>query len=275
MTFNDLLATYARYRILRPATVASYRDALRNLERFFLACGQECPDTAALAVDQLLSHRAWCLQTMRPTSYNKHRRHLRALLNFALAEGHIQSQPFVKVGPAPVGVKRPKTVPSTWYKRTMALLDSESVRGLNPTKFWRLVFSVMHFTGIRRRQIVELKWEHVLFSRSALLMSSDGSKTQREWLVPVPAWINQALRELRAELELKSGLAVLPEDQVFCLPLIVPRKIKSDRMRDEHISRAFEALSGAGRQLRQSELTLQLPMGLPVIRFFKFGPFGL
>ena len=177
-----------------------------------------------------------------------------------MAEGHIQSQPFAKVGPAPVGLKRPKTVPSSWYKRTMGLLESESVRGLNPVKFWRLVFSVLHFTSMRRRQIVELRWEHVLFSRSALLMSSDGSKTQREWLVPVPAWINQALRELRTEIELNSGLAVRHEDQVFCLPLLAPGRIKSPRMLDEHISRAFEALSGAGRQLRQSELTLLLPM---------------
>jgi integrase len=180
---------------------------------------------------------------MRATSYNKHRRHLRALINFALAEGQIQTQPFVKVGPAPVGVKRPKTVPSSWYKRTMALLDSDSVSGLNPTKFWRVVFSVMHFTSMRRRQVVELKWEHVLLARSALLMSSDGSKSRREWLVPVPAWINQALRDLRSEIELKSGLAVRPYDQVFCLPLISPSRIKSPTMLDEHISRAFESLS--------------------------------
>lgn len=50
------------------------------------------------------------------------------------------------------------------------------------------------------------------------------------------------------------------EDPVFCLPLLAPGRIKSPRMLDEHISRAFEALSGAERQLRQSELTLLLPM---------------
>ncbi len=211
----------------------------RNLERF--------AGTAVLIesinVDVMLAHRAWCLERMRPTSYNKHRRHLRALINFALAEDQIQTQPFAKVGPAPVGVKRPKTVPSSWYKHTMTLLDSDSVSGLNPTKFWRAVFSVMHFTSMRRRQIVELKWEHVLLSRSALLMSSEGSKSKREWLVPVPAWISQALRELRSEIELKSGLPVRPDDQVFCLPLLSPGRIKSPRMLDEHISRAFESLS--------------------------------
>eukprot|EP01032_Pedospumella_encystans_P011363 gene11363-13215_t len=236
---RDLLAVYTRYKLLRPSTVRSYEDAIRCLERFTVAAAP----LEDLNVEVLLSHRVWCLERMRATSYNKHRRHLRALINFALAEGHIQSQPFVKVGPAPVGVKRPKTVPSTWYKRTMAILESDSVSGLNPTKFWRLLFSVMHFTSMRRRQIVELKWEHVLLSRSALLMSSDGSKTQREWLVPVPAWISQELRELRAEIGHKSGLPVKPDDQVFCLPLLTPGRIKSPRMLDEHISRAFEALS--------------------------------
>jgi integrase len=125
----------------------------------------------------------------------------------------------------------------------MGLLQSESVPGLNPPHFWRLVFSVMHFTGMRRRQIIELKWEHVFLPRSALLMSSDGSKTQREWLVPVPAWISHALRELRNEIERKSGLAVSPADQVFCLPQLSPGRFKSPNMLDQHISRAFEALS--------------------------------
>ena len=236
---RDLLAVYTRYKLLRPSTVRSYEDAIRCLERFAVAA----IPLKDLNVEVLLSHRVWCLERMRATSYNKHRRHLRALMNFALAEGYIQSQPFLKVGPAPVGAKRPKTVPSSWYKRTMALLDSDSVSGLTPAKFWRVLFSVMHFTSMRRRQIVELKWEHVLMSRSALLMSSDGSKSKREWLVPVPAWISQALRDLRSEIELKSGLPVRPEDQVFCLPLLSPGRIKSPRMLDEHISRAFESLS--------------------------------
>eukprot|EP01030_Chromulinospumella_sphaerica_P005631 gene5631-5509_t len=117
-------------------------DAIRCLERFTVAAAP----LEDLNVEVLLSHRVWCLERMRATSYNKHRRHLRALINFALAEGHIQSQPF-------------------------------------------------------------------------------------------------ELRELRAEIGHKSGLPVKPDDQVFCLPLLTPGRIKSPRMLDEHISRAFEALS--------------------------------
>lgn len=71
MTFEELLATYVRYRILRSATVTNYQDALRNLERYFLSLGHECPPVDRLTIDHLLAHRQWCLERMRATSYNK------------------------------------------------------------------------------------------------------------------------------------------------------------------------------------------------------------
>ncbi|MBP8149221.1 MAG: phage integrase SAM-like domain-containing protein [Limnohabitans sp.] len=203
-----LFSLYARYKLLRPATIRSYEDAIRNVERFNIESTAEATvPLEHLTLDMLLSHRAWCLQYIRPTSYNKHRRHLRALVNFAVSENMLNNQPFNKVGPAPTGARRPKTIAANWYKKAMTLLDDGQVQGLNPTRFWRLLFSVMHFTSMRRRQIVELRWEHVLLSRSALLMASSGSKSMREWVVPVPAWIAQSLRELRAEIEIKSGLS--------------------------------------------------------------------
>lgn len=124
----------------------------------------------------------------------------------------------------------------------MVLLDADAVVGLNPTKFWRLAFSVLHFTGMRRRQLVELKWEHVLFGRSALLLAAEGSKSRRELHVPVPAWVVQGLRALRAEIAGTLGRSPLDSEQVFFLPAAAP-KVKAGGLTVGHVSRAFASLS--------------------------------
>lgn len=244
MTFDDLLAVYVRYRILRPATVASYRDAIRNLERYFFSCEKRVtPDLDALSTDQLLAHRQWCLERISASSYNKHRRHLRALLNFAKENANIAASPLLKVTSAPVGARRPKVVPQNWYRRSMALLGKgPSVVGLTPTFFWKAVFSVMHFTGLRRRQLIELRWRDVDFVRSSLLLASEGSKTKREWVVPLPKWLTQDLRELRQKTEGIKGRPVELHEQLFCLP-VFSKRLKAKQMGVGHLSRGFESLS--------------------------------
>lgn len=246
MHFLDLLDKYTKFHILRPATISSYRDAIRNLERFFLAQLRPLPSIPSLTEDDLLEHRAWALDHMAATSYNKHRRHLRALLNFAVREQTLARSPMAKVIAAPTGLRRPKVLPTTWYKQACKVLDCDQLAGLNPPVFWRLAFTVIHFTGMRRRQLVELRWGDVLWSKAALLLRSEGSKSRREWLVPLPKWVMGELHTLARLIGTYLGRPVQSTDQVFALPIIRPRhtsQARHTRMTEAHLSRGFEALS--------------------------------
>lgn len=245
MHLYDLLNLYFKHRLIRPATVICYRDARASLERFSTATSEPTDSLADLSVDRLLNYRQWCLVRMRPTSFNKHRRHLRALLNFAVAQGLIERSPLLQVGSAPTGQRRPKTVPNDWYRKAIELLDNDSVTGLNPTSFWRVVLSVMHFTGLRRRQVVELQWQHVNIAQASLLLASEGSKSRKEWIVPIPKWLALQLRVLHTQANAQLGQPPELTDQVFCLPLhaVQPARFKVMRMTEEHLSSAFRSLS--------------------------------
>lgn len=234
VTLHQLLSLYLQHRLVRPATVRCYADALTNLAAFSKASGTPCVQLDDMTVDTLLAHRQWCLQRMQGISYNKHRRHLRALLNFAVGQELLAKSPLAKVSPAPTQQVRPKTVPENWYARTHGLLqfnDGHVPATLMPARSWLLVFAILHFTGMRRRQVAELCWGHVDCLRSALRLAAASSKSGREWLVPLPLWLLADLQALRVDVATLSGRDPLGTEQVFA------------GLTCERVSRAFVALS--------------------------------
>lgn len=248
MTLKNLLTLYFKHRLIRPATVICYQDAVISLERFTIETQESTTRLSDLTVDRLLNYRQWCLTRMRPTSFNKHRRHLRALLNFSVAQALIDRSPLLQVSPAPTGQRRPKTVDRRWYKKSIALLSGDSdtsVRGLAPAWFWRTLLGVMHFTGMRRRQVIELQWQHVNLTNHSLLLASEGSKSRKEWVVPIPKWLAGLLRDLKVRAGTQLCGQPEPTDQVFCLPLHSrnPSRFKSSRMNETHLSKGFLSLS--------------------------------
>jgi integrase len=245
MTLTQLLSRYLSYRIVRPATVVCYTDAARSIERFCDTHGLARPEVflSDITTELLLLWRQWVLVRNAPTSFNKHRRHLRALLRFAVADGLIARSPLDAVGPAPVAKRRPKIVPSGWYRDSIALLASGQLSGLNPTWFWRLALSVLHFSACRRRQLVELRWRHVLWARGGILLASEGSKSRKEWEVPLPRWLMSELQDLRRRHVLACGHGEINGHQVFCLPLYTGRH-RCAEMRDVHVADAVAALGG-------------------------------
>ncbi len=250
MTLAQLAKRYLSYRLVRPATVICYQEAARSLERFCEQHGLARPEVALhdLTTELLLLWRQWVLTRNAPTSFNKHRRHLRALLKFAVADGLIVRSPLDAVSSAPVAKRRPKTVSAGWYREATALLQRDELPGMNPTWFWRLAISVLHFTACRRRQLVELRWKHVLWDKGGLLLASEGSKSRKEWEVPLPRWLMTELHDLRRRhIAAKGGSAVdeAQEQQVFCLPLYTGRH-RCTEMRDVHVADAVQAL---GRHL--------------------------
>lgn len=247
MTIHQLLDRYLQYRIVRPATKVCYLDAIRSIERFCEAHGlaRPHPTLADLTPELLLLWRQWVLIRNAPTSFNKHRRHLRALLRFAVADGLVAISPLAAVTSAPVAKRRPKTVPTSWYRDAMAMLEEGERSGLNPTWFWRLALSVMHFTACRRRQLVEIRWHHILWTKGGVTLASEGSKSRKEWDVPLPRWLVGELKALRERHIEAVGHHHIDGHQVFCLPLHTTRH-RSKEMLDSHVADAVTAL---GRHL--------------------------
>ena len=123
-TLEQLLEDYLEEHLVRPATEQTYQrvvslwikdtaiTALKNIQR-----------------EQVLQWRKAVLGRARAQTWNKYRRHLRALFNHALERGWAESNPFKEISAARPDQERKKTVEDAVLIDARRLLQQEMARG--------------------------------------------------------------------------------------------------------------------------------------------------
>ncbi|CVA53381.1 Tyrosine recombinase XerC [Serratia marcescens] len=72
---------------------------------------------------------------------------------------------------------------------------------LNPTWFWMTVLDTFRYTGMRNNQMIHIRLRDVNIEQGWIELRLEGSKTHREWKVPV-------VRQLRERIELLMKRAI-------------------------------------------------------------------
>lgn len=255
-TLATLLNRHLRRNILAAPTQARYELVTRNLARFI---GGETAQPSDITLnritpDVMIDFRTWSLQRMRAVSFNTERRHLSALFNAAVRDDKMTANPFRTVPNAPVTKALPKALSKDsmidymdWL-RTASRLDSQGrqVDLVQPQWFWHIVLRAFYFTGMRKRQLLGLVWDHIDFAGKTILLAATSSKTRREWKVPLPDPLAEDLQELRRRTTEVTRDALGPR-QVFCLPLFSERRTtyRHPQMRADNLDNFFQRLRRA------------------------------
>lgn len=242
MKISELLGKYLNERHLRPASVRSYR----GMGKVF-ADDLKDPDLEALTVDDLVRWREQILARATPATWNSYHRHAKALWRWAVRTGLLEQDPFVRVPSIPV-VKTGKKILHQDALATACDLMAKNPDRYKPAWFWIIVLRFMYATGARRRQVVALRWRDIDWDDNALTFTVEGSKTRREWKIPLTlatmgdlSILRERTREYSRSLNRWSE-GMLAEQQVFCLPLFNPR-YRTQEMLEEHITKFMFRLS--------------------------------
>ncbi len=243
-TMNGLVEAYLREHLVRPATEETYRKVAK---RWRDDTGISVPQEIGL--DEALDWRNAVLARARPETWNKYRRHMRALMNYAMARGWASSNPFREVLPARTGRRLKKTVDAELMGRALKLLNTEVATEpeegkLHPTWFWAMVIRAFYYTGVRRRQLTGLQWRDVDFNNATWRIRTETSKTRHEWMVPLMPEVLEDLDGLYSRTSKHLGRCPSPVHQVYNVTLFNPR-YKGTRMREEQVSGFFSRLSQA------------------------------
>lgn len=245
MKIDHLLDKYLAEHVLRPASVRSYRGAGK-----VFAADLKDPEIETLTVDELLRWRDQILARASPTTWNSYHRHLKALWRWALRIGILENDPFLRVKSVPAAHPRKKILHQDALASVFGLM-SKNPDKYEPAWFWIIVLRFMYTTGARRRQVVALRWRDIDWKNDALTFTVEGSKTRREWKIPLtPATMSDLRILLDRTLEYSRASdrqfhenSLLPL-QVFRLPLF-KRRIRKPEMEEDHLTKLMARLPSA------------------------------
>lgn len=186
--------------------------------------------------DEILNKRGLSVNT-----WNSYWSHLRAILNLAIEQYGFEGAALV------VGIKavtthdhKNKLITDDQIERVMVFLDSTTK--LRPTWFWKHVVLVLSKTGIRRRQLVGLRWSDIDTQSMKIRLRAESSKTKREWLIPLHPALLPVFDDLRTQYA-QANAAVADDSQVFNVTVFYSRYFGHEM--------SVSHLSGAMRRIKE------------------------
>ncbi|HWV14891.1 MAG TPA: site-specific integrase [Cellvibrio sp.] len=190
------------------------------------------------------------LKEAKPITFNGHLKYLRLIGEYAVRLGYMESNPFKLLPLAPIGAIPPKTIELDHITELNDDLRAETAKHQQGW-FWSAVIETFYFTGMRRRQLVSLKMKDLDFKRNLIRLTYEGSKTHREWEIPMHPKLKPTLRHLVTKTEIILRRKLKASDYVFRAPDLFPRYVAEDngQMKPESITGFFKRLSKRKRIL--------------------------
>jgi len=237
-TFDDLLNQYILEKPLSDATVSSYSAILHCFIK----------DTQITRLNQvtLTPLLDWRLSVTTRTSditWNTYLRHMRALWKFAIMKKYVPDTDHFKAlnwGKYKSSSKN-KIITPHQLTCIMSYLSSHDCN-LEPCWFWKTVIRFMYFTGVRRKQLITIKWGNLDLNQHTLLLSAEGEKTDVSRVLPLQENLIKDLREYKLLIQHHYPKAFNPNNQLFNITLFYNR-YKGDQMTEEQVSGLFRRLS--------------------------------
>ena len=167
-----------------------------------------------ISIDTLQVYKNDTLSRVRNVTYNGYLGYLRLLGEHALKEGYWAKNLFKKLAMAPKERLQPKVLPDEDIVRAIDYIRNHSM-SFHPSWFWVKVIRFLYFTGVRRRQLVNIRWSHVDLDNQLILLHVKGSKTYREWFIPLADELVEDMKELRLRSIAVVGRPLRGDDPLF------------------------------------------------------------
>ncbi|EGK8382493.1 tyrosine-type recombinase/integrase [Salmonella enterica] len=221
MDWETLLEEYFFSKALRPETEMSYRRVVAVFRKFI---GNDMLPDEVTNRELILWRRDMLGRGLTTSTWNNKVRHLRAIYNHGIKKKWLtlKENPLNETQ-VPPGSKRKKILSRDQLVRVNLVLGQFEEHenhwpgqcrpcALYPVWYWRTVFDVLRSTGMRQNQLLHVRLKDVDLKANSILLCKKGSKTHREWLVPIVNFLSDRMRIL-VDRAIAQGAD--PEDYLF------------------------------------------------------------
>ncbi|CAE1141672.1 site-specific integrase [Serratia rubidaea] len=202
-----LLEEYFFTKQLRSATEWSYRKVVLTFTRFI---GATVPPNKITQRDVLLWRRHLLKEkNLSVHTWNNKVAHLRAIFNLGIKKGLVEFEDNPFNGTVVRSDTKKKRILTRTQLTRMYLImqqyeqrekDRKPLRGgkcaLYPTWFWMTVLDTFRYTGMRNNQLVHIRLGDVNLEQGWIELRLEGSKTHREWKVPIVRQLRERIKQL-------------------------------------------------------------------------------
>jgi len=214
----DIASEYNDTHDLRPATRVIYLAAARALSRRF---GNDVELEKLHHRDVLIWRKEALDSGLAKRSWNTYASHLKTLFGYAISQDllSLRKNPFTDTSVVPPR-KQKKTVPHEAIiqgrNQLIRLQEIERVSGerssITPAWFWLSVYETFHYTGIRLNSLLSIQKRDICLRRRTINIRSEGDKTHKEFLLPIPGPLYEYIDRVVAWAE---SLHFKATDQLF------------------------------------------------------------
>lgn len=196
--YRDRLQRRLRAGELSPHTITGFTTAARRLSEWLTDQGL----TAAVATEPVLEEYFDTLP-LAPSSRGTHLRHIQAAYVYAIKAGRIRTNPSLDLRSPKPGTREPRTIPTADLKEMKARIQT--------TRDW-LWFHLLAYTGMRRAEVIGLKWDDGDEDASVLRLEHQTirviGKGRKDRLIPIHPALGDVLIDHRGA----PGQFVIPSD---------------------------------------------------------------
>jgi integrase len=239
MKLIDVAKEFSNLNIFNTYT----QDKVLNVAKIFVE-RSDIEDFDKVSLKAIAQFKEQTLKLAKPVTYNAYLRYLRIIADYAHSQNIITRNYFRDVKLAPIGVVPHKTIDTKTLHLAVEHLKSHGSL-YDPNWFWLSVIHCLHYTGMRRRQLINLQLSDIDFFEKTILLRYEGSKTLREWKIPLHDTLANFLIELIKKSENATGRTLKKNDYLFQICRFNIR-YKADglgRMKGESITGFFKKLS--------------------------------
>lgn len=182
-----------------------------------------------LDLNAVIRFKTATLQVAKPVTFNGYLKYLRVLGDYAVSCGHLEKNYFRSVKTATLGKKLFRVLENEPIINAINTLE-HNTEDYPDAGFWVAVIKTLYYTGMRRRQLAALQVGDISLERDSITLSYRGSKTHREWTIPIHQQLKPVLVDLLNQLRFRLGRPLKATDPLFNF-VFVGKPYKPDPLR--------------------------------------------